>query len=170
MLRDEARAFLVAGGALESADMVLRMLRVALPRRAADDDAATGQAHARCCSAVGGFQAFRRSVAAPPNADPVARFLLFERAYPDSVAASVARCAVRSLADADATAAQLGAGAAPRPPQRRPRVPPRATRDATPTWRGVCEQVQHELAPSTRTSTTATSPAPRSTRQARHAR
>src|SRR3954451_21758473 len=31
MLRDEARAFLVAGGRIESADMVLRMLRVAMP-------------------------------------------------------------------------------------------------------------------------------------------
>ena len=39
--------------------------------------------------AVGGFQAFRRAVPAPPNALPVARFLLFERGYPDSVAASV---------------------------------------------------------------------------------
>jgi hypothetical protein len=38
---------------------------------------------------LGGFQAFRRAVPAPPNAMPVARFLLYERAYPDSVAASV---------------------------------------------------------------------------------
>jgi uncharacterized alpha-E superfamily protein len=38
---------------------------------------------------VGGFQAYRRAVPAPPNALPVARFLLFERGYPDSVAASV---------------------------------------------------------------------------------
>lgn len=34
MLRDEASAFLAAGGRIESADMVLRMLRVALPREA----------------------------------------------------------------------------------------------------------------------------------------
>src|SRR6266576_1223022 len=32
MLRDEASAFLQAGGRMESADMVLRMLRVALPQ------------------------------------------------------------------------------------------------------------------------------------------
>jgi uncharacterized alpha-E superfamily protein len=96
MLRDEARAFLVAGGRIESADMVLRMLRVAMP--VADgagnghggpaDGVRDGQALA-LLQAVGGFQAFRRAVPAPPNAGPVARFLLYERAYPDSVAASV---------------------------------------------------------------------------------
>jgi len=95
MLRDEARAFLVAGGRIESADMVLRMLRVAMPapgEREADpthpDGVRDGQALA-LLQAVGGFQAFRRAVPAPPNAGPVARFLLYERAYPDSVAASV---------------------------------------------------------------------------------
>ncbi len=46
--------------------------------------------------AVGGFQAYRRAVPAPPNAGPVARFLLFERAYPDSVAASVDAAARRA--------------------------------------------------------------------------
>lgn len=86
MLRDEARAFLEAGGHLEAADLVLRMLRVAFPP--GDDDAAGGQALA-LLQAVGGFQAYRRAVPAPPNARPVARFLLFERAYPDSVAACV---------------------------------------------------------------------------------
>jgi uncharacterized alpha-E superfamily protein len=39
--------------------------------------------------AVGGFHAYLRAVTSPPNADPVARFLIFERAYPDSVAACV---------------------------------------------------------------------------------
>jgi uncharacterized alpha-E superfamily protein len=90
MLRDEAHAFLQAGAQIEAADMVLRMLRVALP---ADGDgdashARDGQALA-LLQAVGGFQAFRRAVPAPPNAGPVGRFLLYERAYPDSVAASV---------------------------------------------------------------------------------
>jgi uncharacterized alpha-E superfamily protein len=102
MLRDEARAFLVAGGRIESADMVLRMLRVAMP---ADGDAAStdgvrdGQALA-LLQAVGGFQAFRRAVPAPANAGPVARFLLYERAYPDSVAASV-DAVHHALVDAD---------------------------------------------------------------------
>jgi uncharacterized alpha-E superfamily protein len=92
MLRDEAHAFLVAGGRIESADMVLRMLRVAMPQPGAEgvgiDGVRDGQALA-LLQAVGGFQAFRRFVPAPANAGPVTRFLLYERAYPDSVAASV---------------------------------------------------------------------------------
>jgi uncharacterized alpha-E superfamily protein len=95
MLRDEAKCFLDAGGLIEISDMVLRMLRVALPVGAAT--AAEGQAdstpadgHALILlQAVGGFHAYLRAVTAPPNARPVARFLLFERAYPDSVAACV---------------------------------------------------------------------------------
>jgi uncharacterized alpha-E superfamily protein len=106
MLRDEARAFLVAGGRIESADMVLRMLRVAMPVGArptsddGDEGVRDGQALA-LLQAVGGFQAFRRAVPAPPNAGPVARFLLYERAYPDSVAASV-DAVHGALVDADA--------------------------------------------------------------------
>jgi uncharacterized alpha-E superfamily protein len=104
MLRDEARAFLVAGGRIESADMVLRMLRVATPppsqEAAGSDGVRDGQALA-LLQAVGGFQAFRRAVPAPPNAGPVTRFLLYERAYPDSVAASV-DAVHNALADADA--------------------------------------------------------------------
>ena len=91
MLRDEAHAFLRAGAAIEAADMVLRMLRVALPTDEGDEAEAhlrDGQALA-LLQAVGGFQAFRRSVPAPPNAAPVARFLLYEGAYPDSVAFSI---------------------------------------------------------------------------------
>jgi uncharacterized alpha-E superfamily protein len=92
MLRDEAYAFLEAGGRFESADMVLRMLRVALPPGPVAHGAASpvrdGQALA-LLQAVGGLQAYRRAVASPPNAIPVARFLLFTRSYPDSVAASV---------------------------------------------------------------------------------
>jgi uncharacterized alpha-E superfamily protein len=101
MLRDEARSFLVAGGRIESADMVLRMLRVAMP---IPNDEATGVRDGQALAllqAVGGFQAFRRAVPAPPNAGPVARFLLYERAYPDSVAASV-DAVHGALLDADA--------------------------------------------------------------------
>jgi uncharacterized alpha-E superfamily protein len=86
MLRDEASAFLNAGGRIEAGDMILRMLRVALPAGAGDR--ADGQAIA-LLQAVGGSQAYRRAVAAPAHADSVARFLLFERNYPDSVAAAV---------------------------------------------------------------------------------
>jgi uncharacterized alpha-E superfamily protein len=86
MLRDEAKYFLDAGGLIEVSDMVLRMLRVALP----PGDSAAADGHALILlQAVGGFHAYLRAVTAPPNAHPVARFLLFERAYPDSVAACV---------------------------------------------------------------------------------
>lgn len=86
MLRDEAYSFLQAGGRLESADMMLRMLRVALAASGGGRD----DGHAlSLLQAVGGMQAYRRAVPGPPNAGPVVRFLLFERAYPDSVASSV---------------------------------------------------------------------------------
>lgn len=92
MLRDEASAFLEAGAAIEAADMVLRMLRVALPPRegalASESHLRDGQALA-VLQAVGGVQAYRRAIPAPPLAGPVARFLLYERAYPDAVASSV---------------------------------------------------------------------------------
>jgi uncharacterized alpha-E superfamily protein len=86
MLRDEAKCFLDAGGLIEISDMVLRMLRVAMPP--GDSAQADGTALI-LLQAVGGFHAYLRAVTAPPNAHPVARFLLFERAYPDSVAACV---------------------------------------------------------------------------------
>ena len=88
MLRDEAKCFLDAGGLIEVSDMVLRMLRIAL--RAAASSGAGGSGTALILlQAVGGFHAYLRAVTAPPNAHPVARFLIFERAYPDSVAACV---------------------------------------------------------------------------------
>lgn len=92
MLQDEARAFLMAGGRMEAAAMVLRMLRVALPPRAGEtteEDARQEGNALALLYAVGGQQAFMRSVPAAPNAGPVARFLLFERDFPDSVAGSV---------------------------------------------------------------------------------
>ena len=95
MLRDEAKCFLDAGGLIEISDMVLRMLRVALPVGAStptegQTDSTPADGHALILlQAVGGFHAYLRAVTAPPNAQPVARFLLFERAYPDSVAACV---------------------------------------------------------------------------------
>jgi uncharacterized alpha-E superfamily protein len=93
MLRDEAKCFLDAGGLIEISDMVLRMLRIALPSPASGGgarDSTPADGHALILlQAVGGFHAYLRAVTAPPNARPVARFLLFERAYPDSVAACV---------------------------------------------------------------------------------
>jgi len=86
MLRDEAKCFLDAGGLIEIGDMVLRMLRIArVPGQPVSTDG-----HALILlQAVGGFHAYLRAVTAPPHAHPVARFLIFERAYPDSVAACV---------------------------------------------------------------------------------
>jgi uncharacterized alpha-E superfamily protein len=93
MLRDEAKCFLDAGGLIEISDMVLRMLHVAMPSTASGEGVheappADGTALI-LLQAVGGFHAYLRAVTSPPNAHPVARFLLFERAYPDSVAACV---------------------------------------------------------------------------------
>src|SRR4051794_3992893 len=94
MQKDDARGFLVAGGRLEAADMVLRMLRVALPP--APDAGGDGLEAPRrdgnalaLLRAVGGFQAFMRAAAAPPNAGPVSHFMVFEREFPDSVASSI---------------------------------------------------------------------------------
>jgi uncharacterized alpha-E superfamily protein len=86
MLRDEAKCFLDAGGLIEIADMVLRMLRVALAP--GEGEPADAQALI-LLQAVGGFHAYLRAVTSPPNAHPVARFLIFERTYPDSIAACV---------------------------------------------------------------------------------
>jgi len=90
LLRDEGRAFLEAGGRIEEADMVLRMLRVALPSGALDEDPPALETEALALlHAVGGFQAYRRAVRVAPTMDPVVRFLLFNSAYPGSVASSI---------------------------------------------------------------------------------
>jgi uncharacterized alpha-E superfamily protein len=88
MLRDEARAFLEAGGRIEQADMVLRMLRVTVPEGPAQDgheSEALALLHA-----VGGAQAYRRAVRDAPTVVPVVRFLLYDSSYPGSIAFSVA--------------------------------------------------------------------------------
>jgi uncharacterized alpha-E superfamily protein len=94
MLRDEARSFLNAGGRIEEADMVLRMLRVAIP--VGEEPAAVGAAprthEAEALSllqAVGGFQAFRRHLRRAPTLETVGSFLLYESQYPGSVLASL---------------------------------------------------------------------------------
>ena len=99
LLRDEGRAFLEAGGRIEEADMVLRMLRVATPAGSLEEGYET-EALA-LLHAVGGFQAYRRAVRVAPTVGPVVRFLLFDSAYPGSVASSVeALAAALSAADA----------------------------------------------------------------------
>jgi uncharacterized alpha-E superfamily protein len=87
MLHDEGRSFLEAGGRIDAADMVLRMLRVAVP-----PEPAGGGHEAEALAllhAVGGAQAYRRAVRHAPTVGPVASFLLFDSAYPGSVAANV---------------------------------------------------------------------------------
>jgi uncharacterized alpha-E superfamily protein len=99
MLRDEGRAFLEAGGRIEEADMVLRMLRVTVPTGSLEDSHAN-EALA-LLHAAGGLQAYRRAVRHGPTVGPVVRFLLFDSAYPGSVAHSVeALAAALSAADA----------------------------------------------------------------------
>jgi uncharacterized alpha-E superfamily protein len=99
MLRDEGHWFLEAGAQIEAADMVLRMLRVTVPP-APKQSSSEGEALA-LLHAVGGFQAYRRAVRAAPTVGPVARFLLYDSAYPGSVAASV-EALHAALSNADA--------------------------------------------------------------------
>jgi uncharacterized alpha-E superfamily protein len=106
MLRDEAHAFLQAGARIEAADMMLRMLRVALP--AAESETREDAEALALLQAVGGFQAYRRQVPLPATALPVMRFLLYARAYPGSVAASV-----DALLDALTAADERASTAAP---------------------------------------------------------
>jgi uncharacterized alpha-E superfamily protein len=94
MLRDEARSFLDAGGRIEEADMVLRMLRIAVPAGSLPDSAIDGstthEAEALALlQAVGGFQAFRRAAHQVPDLQNVGSFLLYESAYPGSVVSAL---------------------------------------------------------------------------------
>ena len=92
MLRDEGRAFLEAGGRIEEADMVLRMLRVALGEELLVEegrDAGYENEALALLQAVGGFQAYRRAARRAPGLRAVARFLLYEVGYPGSVASSI---------------------------------------------------------------------------------
>ncbi len=82
--------------------MVLRMLRVAIPIRSLHDDRPAHETEAiALLHAVGGFQAYRRAVRSAPSVVPVARFLLFDSAYPGSVASSIDGLA-QALTQADA--------------------------------------------------------------------
>jgi uncharacterized alpha-E superfamily protein len=91
MLRDESLAFLEAGRRVEEADMMLRMLRVAVPPDSASDaaEALYASEAVALLQAVGGTQAFRRAIRSTPTVSAVVRFLLYDSAYPVSVAAAV---------------------------------------------------------------------------------
>jgi len=100
MLRDEGRAFLEAGGRIEEADMVLRLLRVSVPPEPHPNEIDGDDEAFALLQAVGGFQAYWRAIRNAPTVGAVVRFLLYDAAYPCSVACSVD--AVRSaLASAD---------------------------------------------------------------------
>ena len=118
MLRDEAKRFLDAGGLIEVADMVLRMLRVALPP--GDEAHADGNAFA-LLQAVGGFHAYL------PRGDRAAeraagRALPAVRARVPGQRCGVRRLAARGVRRGGRLAGRLEAGAARQPPRRRPRV------------------------------------------------
>jgi uncharacterized alpha-E superfamily protein len=102
MLRDQAYAFLAAGRHTEAATMMLRVLRVSLlPASAEESEGAFAEAPALALMrAVGGLQAFQRSVPGPATARAVSAFLIFERSYPHSVAAAIEVLSQR-LRDAD---------------------------------------------------------------------
>jgi uncharacterized alpha-E superfamily protein len=90
MLRDEGRSFLDAGGRIEDADMVLRMLRVTVPAQTLRGGESGHEAEALALlQAVGGAQAYRRAVRQTPSLRSVIRFLIYEGAYPGSVASSL---------------------------------------------------------------------------------
>jgi uncharacterized alpha-E superfamily protein len=77
------------GGLVRGADLAGEG-RPAGDERAQGDERSPADGYALILlQAVGGFHAYLRAVTSPPNAHPVARFLIFERAYPDSVAACV---------------------------------------------------------------------------------
>jgi uncharacterized alpha-E superfamily protein len=144
LLRDEGRAFLEAGGHIEQADMVLRMLRVAIPSGSHDLDTSALETEAiAMLHAVGGFQAYRRAVRTSPTVGPVVRFLLFDSAYPGSVSSSVdALGAALTAADAQPRSSppvlRLGRLTADLELQRR-------APEAGPDVESVLEQVQGEL-------------------------
>jgi uncharacterized alpha-E superfamily protein len=145
MLRDEGRSFLSAGGRIEEADMVLRMLRVAVPADTAGTGANAGhEAEAiALLQAVGGFQAYRRAVRYSPTLGLVARFLLYDGSYPGSVASAInALCEALATADAQPRSSppvlRLGRLIADLELQRR-------TAEGTATLGAMLERVQQEL-------------------------
>jgi uncharacterized alpha-E superfamily protein len=101
MLHDEGRSFLEAGGRIEDADMVLRMLRVAVPAETLSSDTGHEGEALAVLHAIGGLQAYRRAVRYAPTLGLVARFLLYDSSYPGSVAFAVdALCGALTTADA----------------------------------------------------------------------
>lgn len=110
MLRDPSYSFLSAGRHSEQAEMIVRMLRVAGTPAEDEQPGAGGDRALALLQAVGGLEAYRRSVATPVGPGPVAEFLTFEPNYPHSVAASIE--AIEAALEEAGTAAS-GRGTAP---------------------------------------------------------
>ena len=135
MLRDEACAFLIAGGRIESADMVLRMLRVAMPARRPRPRGRPRPTRPPRRPGAGAAAGRRRLPGLPP------RRALARRTPARSRASCSTSAPTRTPSPPPSTrvharperrrrgAAPLRAGAAAQPPRRRPRVPrPRGRR------------------------------------------
>lgn len=90
MLRDSGYAFLATGRHSESAEMIVRMLRVALsPTVGKPDPSVSNERALAVLQAVGGLEAFRRAETSPVETGSVADFLIFQENYPHSVTASL---------------------------------------------------------------------------------
>ena len=155
MLRDEAQGFLDAGGLIEVADMVLRMLRVALPP--GDESAAGATAtRSRCC---------RRSAASRPSCARCRRRRTRGRSRasccssaPTPTASPPASTRCTRLRGGRREPARLQAGAAPQPAGRRPRVPAPCTARRRRDLARSARRCSRSSRASTRTSPSATSP------------
>ncbi len=145
MFGDEGRSLLEAGGRIEEADMVLRMLRVTITSDF--DPSAAGSHGAEALAllhATGGAQAHRRAVRQASILRSVERFLLYEGGVP-GVGGVLARGAALGARDSRRLAAVLPAGAPPRPPDRHLELQ-RRTPTTNPVVTEMLAQVQAELA------------------------
>lgn len=114
MLRDSAYAFLSTGRHAESAEMIVRMLRVALsPLSDSSDPSVSNERALAILQAVGGLEAFRRAETSLVETGSVAEFLIYAENYPHSVTASL-----KALHDALEDAGR-GADAGPAAPKLR---------------------------------------------------
>ena len=123
MLRDEASAFLAAGGRIESADMVLRMLRVALPPGVPEPTSTVEQGQALALlQAVGRLSGLSpRGARAAQRA--AGRALPGLRAHLPRLGRRLGRRRPQRARPRRRQPAQLRARPAPAAPERRPRVP-----------------------------------------------
>ena len=125
MLRDQGYAYLAAGRHAEGASMMLRMLRVSIVPDLFEDDEApvhSGAAPA-LLQAIGGLEAFRRSVAGPADAAP-GRDVPALRAELSALGRGRRRAASRPPARRRPELPHRPSPAPPRAPARRARVPP----------------------------------------------